>query len=459
MVAYSKVRAGTAGSVGAAPRTWKDEASQNEVSQPVDGRSDTWEEPQDQWNQDGGGSAAGSSADMSLDLPLSFGEQLVLETYLRCKRKPYDRRRQDYLAQPRRQAPTGNAWGLKGCSSLGCEGLEEDTSGPKSSTMKVGKSQMDDFCARLSQPKKLMINRIPAGETLALQSKEMEHSRHSKSEIDAISQRLALPRAARVHSPTSGERIVMHHSGESVGRPVDLERLNQMSRPAKRGASCRSWGVRPDFVRPEKPQREEASNERPGGCKTARGTKREERRINGQSGDECPTHQTNSSNGQNANAANDEDAGYVGAGTSFGDGNPSESRNLADGVASADATPVGSPGNAGVVEKPGDELHGQGFAGSRQTEASPQRYNEDVNDFRLMGRVSETVGSTTRPARQAPRQPSSFSSYSTPTWAANASSSPAGGAFPAVPDASGRGGSLGSLPQTETPRSGVDRVM
>lgn len=285
MVSGSKVRAGTAGSVGAAPRYYRDESSQEQVSLPPINGSNNSGEPQEQFYQDGSGSLAGSSADMPLDMPLSFGEQLVLETYLRCKRRPYDRRRQDELSQPRRRVPTGDAWGIKGCSGIELSGeIEDGTSLPKSSMSKIGKSQMDDLCSRLAQPKKSQVNSA-VGESLALQSKELQPSKLSPADIDAISTRLALPRA-RANDEKAGERVAMHHSGEVVGRPVDLDRLALMARPQKRGASCRSWGVQMEDVRAatsretEPQEWWEREHSSPGsGSKSARATKREERRL------------------------------------------------------------------------------------------------------------------------------------------------------------------------------------
>merc|ERR1719321_1418219 len=54
---------------------------------------------------------ASSFAVTDLDqLPISYGERLILETVMKCRQRPYDRKRQEELAQPRRRGATAEAW-------------------------------------------------------------------------------------------------------------------------------------------------------------------------------------------------------------------------------------------------------------------------------------------------------------------------------------------------------------
>eukprot|EP00913_Durusdinium_trenchii_P034668 g32431.t1 len=67
---------------------------------------------------------------------MSFGEQLVLETYLRFRGRRYDRQRQEELSQPRRIKPPADHW----TGGRGRKVLE--------------KEQLDDMLKRLAEPKR-----------------------------------------------------------------------------------------------------------------------------------------------------------------------------------------------------------------------------------------------------------------------------------------------------------------
>mmetsp|Transcript_56960 Transcript_56960/g.176722 ORF Transcript_56960/g.176722 Transcript_56960/m.176722 type:complete len:384 (-) Transcript_56960:105-1256(-) len=193
-------------------------------------------------------------------VPLSFGEQLVLETYLRCRRRPFDPKRQEELAAPRRRAgATGSA-----------EGASQDASvqqgAPQGKTLP--RAQVDDLCSRLSQPKRPQRDKVPPGEELVLRRNELERAKREVVDVDAMLSRLAAPRLPRPPSPTSGERVVLMHKEAGRGRSVDHDRLAGLAMPTKRGASLASWGVRPDWRRPESGQ--PTPRERPGSQSTPR---------------------------------------------------------------------------------------------------------------------------------------------------------------------------------------------
>mmetsp|Transcript_102131 Transcript_102131/g.218684 ORF Transcript_102131/g.218684 Transcript_102131/m.218684 type:complete len:397 (-) Transcript_102131:19-1209(-) len=193
--------------------------------------------------EEDGARSVGTASDLTAELPLSFGEQLVLETYLHCRRRPYDRQRQEALSQPRRTKATADSWGSKGCNNA--EGGTEEVN------RALLRRKVEDSVSRLSAPKKSMVNKAPAGESIAVNTQpDEERSKRTATEVSAMLDRLAAPRIRRPHTP-EGEKLTFgSSSGSSAIRPVNLQRLSALSKPTKRGASCSAWGVSKDWIRP-----------------------------------------------------------------------------------------------------------------------------------------------------------------------------------------------------------------
>eukprot|EP00408_Alexandrium_pacificum_P053432 CAMPEP_0171253280 /NCGR_PEP_ID=MMETSP0790-20130122/51621_1 /TAXON_ID=2925 /ORGANISM="Alexandrium catenella, Strain OF101" /LENGTH=367 /DNA_ID=CAMNT_0011721099 /DNA_START=49 /DNA_END=1154 /DNA_ORIENTATION=- len=174
-------------------------------------------------------------------VPLSFGEQLVLETYIRCRQRPYDRKRQEELAAPRHRGATGDP-----PVGAGEPGTSQSSSAQPSKTLP--KNQVEELCSRLAQPKRFLGSKTSPGEDLAQQSSEEDRAKRACYALETDSAQVA----ARALSD-AWRAVVMAFKEASAGRPVDLERVAELAKPTKRGASLRSWGVRPDWVRPEQP--------------------------------------------------------------------------------------------------------------------------------------------------------------------------------------------------------------
>lgn len=188
---------------------------------------------EDKWNTGLG------AEDLPAEVPLSFGEQLVLETYLRSRQRPYCRKRQEELAQPRRRFNTN-----------------ETPVGPLldgSASRTTDKEKVAEMVNRLTQPK--MAPRGQAGgasanvgEAMVLRSLEASRAKREEVSVAEVVQRLSAPRTARPSSPTSGERVVMLYNSTMPGRSVNLDRVRELAQPMKRGNNCRSWGVHPEWV-------------------------------------------------------------------------------------------------------------------------------------------------------------------------------------------------------------------
>mmetsp|Transcript_851 Transcript_851/g.1919 ORF Transcript_851/g.1919 Transcript_851/m.1919 type:complete len:273 (+) Transcript_851:184-1002(+) len=158
---------------------------------------------------------------------LPFGEQLVLETYMRCQRRPHNKKRQEELAQPKRPGVVERA---------GVEVVNK--SAPP--------DQIASIVERLAQPRKPKVQEVaPATARVA----EGTRPEHRKFNLDAMVNRLSTPRVP--HMPSAAEQVALRTISTAAGatRPLDLERLAEMARPRHRGASARSWGVDPDWVR------------------------------------------------------------------------------------------------------------------------------------------------------------------------------------------------------------------
>lgn len=162
--------------------------------------------------------ASQSSSEAEAEVPLSFGEQLVLETYLRFRGRRYDRQRQEELCQPRRIKPPADRW-----SSGRREALE--------------KEQLEDLLKRLAGPKRGKAT--DSGELIALHSSKQElvQRRVQAKDVEATFARLSAPKTARGYDPTLGEKVCLMYNQTSQ-RSVNLERLADMAQPKKRGGAA-----------------------------------------------------------------------------------------------------------------------------------------------------------------------------------------------------------------------------
>lgn len=157
---------------------------------------------------------ASENSEALTDLPLTFGEQLVLETYLRCRQRPYNRQRQDELSQPRHRPGNG--------------AMEE----PGSAAAKLDKSQVEVLLSRLAQPRRHPP--LAKSSDQAEVPEETKVLRRTAAEMEAISQRLHTRQHTRPLSPAEGDRIIMLHNFRNEGRSVDFQRLALMAKPRKR---------------------------------------------------------------------------------------------------------------------------------------------------------------------------------------------------------------------------------
>ncbi|CAK8994309.1 unnamed protein product [Durusdinium trenchii] len=158
------------------------------------------------------------------EVPMSFGEQLVLETYLRFRGRRYDRQRQEELSQPRRIKPPADHW----TGGRGRKVLE--------------KEQLDDMLKRLAEPKRGKAT--DSGELIALHSSKQEivKQRVQAKDVEATFARLSAPKTRKGYDPSPGEKVCLMYN-QASGRNVNLERLADMAKPKKRGGAPDSWAV------------------------------------------------------------------------------------------------------------------------------------------------------------------------------------------------------------------------
>lgn len=173
------------------------------------------------------------------DLPLNYGECLVLETYLHCKRGHYDRKRQEELARPRQAKAVYDSWGI----GLG----QGESSSTADSTKTLNRSQVHDLVSRLTAPKTNKAA-LAAGENIALQASQKDISKErlkTAADVEETFRRLAAPKPPKLSEPSPGEKVCLMYNSFHPGRTVDFQRLYDMAKPKKRGGSARSWGVYP----------------------------------------------------------------------------------------------------------------------------------------------------------------------------------------------------------------------
>lgn len=197
-------------------------------------------------------------------LPISYGERLILETCMRSRSRPYDRQRQEELAQPRNRGGTAASWGVRdggsgdrtqsggpaATASSSYRGTSQDQSFAyvaRARQEALNTEQVDDLVNRLSQPKRAKQSARPPGEQIILRSQEKTKSK-GDIDISSIVSRLATPRAVRALSPTPGERVLMMWNRSDGLRRPDLQRINELAKATRRGGCAKSWGVRPSTV-------------------------------------------------------------------------------------------------------------------------------------------------------------------------------------------------------------------
>jgi hypothetical protein len=204
-------------------------------------------------------------------LPISYGERLILETVMKCRQRPYDRKRQEALAQPRRRGGAAEAWGVSGLGersppqgstmrattsggsgaldyssgALGPSGSGPLGSSNNSKDPRLTSDQEARLVDRLCQPKRRKpdASKTP-GEAILLRNQDRDAKLKTGSiDVAAIVSRLSAPRAIRALSPTPGERVVlMWNRSENLRKP-DPQRINELAQSSRRGGSARAWGV------------------------------------------------------------------------------------------------------------------------------------------------------------------------------------------------------------------------
>jgi len=179
----------------------------------------------------------GDESEDDESIPLNFGEQLVLETYMRYKGRRYDRKRQDELSKPRRKRAQ-ETWGAQAV-----QGNPAEPGGQSVAAM--SREEVDKLVARLGKPKKKVI--AEQGNLVAMHSQQADvrkaKAAAAAADNDAVFKRLAAPKSSRPFDPTPGEKVCMMYQSARIRRPVNFERLADISKPKKRPGRAESWGI------------------------------------------------------------------------------------------------------------------------------------------------------------------------------------------------------------------------
>lgn len=228
-------------------------------------------------NNVGDGSSSLGLTDLT-ELPISYGERLILETCMRSRQRPYDRERQEALSRPRKRGGAAQTWMKDGAKSVSVSAQASETerslpnvSGGSSSARepsaresigasseasvpvsarsqeaRLSTAQTDSLVSRLSQPKKnKQLAKAPAEQLLLRSQDRSSKLKTGGVDIVSIVARLSAPRPGRALSPTPGERVVLMWNRSENQRKPDYERLNQMAKSSRRGGSAQAWGVKP----------------------------------------------------------------------------------------------------------------------------------------------------------------------------------------------------------------------
>mmetsp|Transcript_50774 Transcript_50774/g.146477 ORF Transcript_50774/g.146477 Transcript_50774/m.146477 type:complete len:382 (+) Transcript_50774:182-1327(+) len=164
--------------------------------------------------------------------PLCYGEQLVLETFIRCRQRPFNRQRQDELAKPKKALPPTQA-------SMGMS--MEFIGGPAPT---ADRTKIASIVGRLSQPKRPPPSTGHGGGSSMVLQQDADNKRKNVDMVGLIN-RLSAPKPPK---PPVGD-IMLSPAATGTPRSINMDRLHALAKPAKRGASCRSWGVHPEWAR------------------------------------------------------------------------------------------------------------------------------------------------------------------------------------------------------------------
>lgn len=188
--------------------------------------------PDDEHSVDGGNMRSDSDEASFYDMPLSYGEKLVLDTYLRGRSRPYDRDRMSTLATPRKRGPD--------------ESQQATVSTVASSGKSLAPDEFQDLLYRLTKPKQVRpMAKKNAGEAIVEQHVEESKKKRVGVDLADSTARLSQPRKPHNGKPSSGELEMLRANVRIPGQEWDDLRLSQLSRSTRRGGSCVAWGVRP----------------------------------------------------------------------------------------------------------------------------------------------------------------------------------------------------------------------
>mmetsp|Transcript_31383 Transcript_31383/g.86275 ORF Transcript_31383/g.86275 Transcript_31383/m.86275 type:complete len:255 (-) Transcript_31383:3-767(-) len=163
---------------------------------------------------------AGAAEEMPPEkVPLSYGEKLVLQTYLKGRSRPYSQERQNELAKPRcRTVFSPHRGGIS----------------PRGETRKLDAAAASSLCSRLAQPRRVNPGvQRSAGEAMVLQTDVASRERSRQVDTHEMSTRLSHPKAVR-HAPAPGELVLRCHNENFLGRRVDGERIAYLAKAVRR---------------------------------------------------------------------------------------------------------------------------------------------------------------------------------------------------------------------------------
>lgn len=149
--------------------------------------------------------------------PLSYGEQLVLQTYLHSKRRPVDKQRLDLLANPRKRE-------------------EEPSDAIPQDLRRMGQKQLQTMIGRLYTPK-IRMDTTEDDKIAEQEEKSKQGGRPKDFDLNAM--------VLRLHAPKIKDDAEADEASAAPSRPPDLDRINALARPKKRGASAECWGLQP----------------------------------------------------------------------------------------------------------------------------------------------------------------------------------------------------------------------
>jgi len=199
---------------------------------------------------------------------LCYGEQLVLDTYLRTRNRPYNRERQEELAKPRKRGGISASWhkGQGQCQMMAqmtprqpsrpaqpqkpprepSEGEyssddgwvdnkagQEELQGPlpllRNRVTPRAPADIKSVVERLAKPKVIKRDKVAPGEEQVLLYLKDIRQKGEKTDIREVIGRLATPKVQRPLSPTPGERVVLNYNMTMQGRRCNRKRIDQLA--------------------------------------------------------------------------------------------------------------------------------------------------------------------------------------------------------------------------------------